>query len=147
MSHVRQQIREQIGTTLSGLATTGSNVYQSRVYPLNESSLPALLVYSKAESSTITTMGAGLATERILNVTIEAYVKANLDFDDTIDTICAEIETAMGNDPKLNGKARFSYLESTDIEFDGDGENPVGYATMNYIVEYRTLQNAPETGI
>ena len=147
MSHIRQQIREQVGTTLTGLTTTGTNVFQSRVYPLSDSSMPALVIYSKAETSCISTIGTGLGIDRVMTLTIEAYVKANLTFDDTIDTICAEVETAMGNDPKLNGKARFSYLESTDIDYDGDGENPVGYATMNYVVEYRTAQNAPETGI
>ena len=33
------------------------------------------------------------------------------------------------------------------LDYDGDGENPIGYATMNYVVEYRTAQNAPSTGI
>lgn len=147
MSHIRQQIREQVGTTLTGLTTTGSNVFESRVYPLSDASLPALIIYSKAETSSISTMGTGLGIDRTMTLTIEAYVKANLTFDDTIDTICAEVEVAMGTDPKLNGKVRFSYLESTDIDYDGDGENPIGYATMNYVVEYRTAQNAPSTGI
>ncbi len=147
MSHIRQQIREQVGTTLSGLTTTGSNVFESRVYPLSDASLPALIIYSKSETSSISTMGTGLGIDRTMTLTIEAYVKANLTFDDTIDTICAEVEVAMGTDPSLNGKVRFSYLESTDIDYDGDGENPIGYATMNYVVEYRTAQNAPSTGI
>jgi hypothetical protein len=147
MSHIRQQIREQVGTTLTGLTTTGSNVFESRVYPLSDASLPALIIYSKYETSSISTMGTGLGIDRTMTLTIEAYVKANLTFDDTIDTICAEVEVAMGTDPSLNGKVRFSYLESTDIDYDGDGENPIGYATMNYVVEYRTAQNAPSTGI
>ena len=147
MSHIRQQIREQVGTTLTGLTTTGSNVFESRVYPLSDASLPALIIYSKSETSSISTMGTGLGIDRTMTLTIEAYVKANLTFDDTIDTICAEVEVAMGTDPSLNGKVRFSYLESTDIDYDGDGENPIGYATMNYVVEYRTAQNAPSTAI
>jgi hypothetical protein len=147
MSHIRQQIREQVGTTLTGLTTTGSNVFESRVYPLSDASLPALIIYSKSETSSISTMGTGLGIDRTMTLTIEAYVKANITFDDTIDTICAEVEVAMGTDPSLNGKVRFSYLESTDIDYDGDGENPIGYATMNYVVEYRTAQNAPSTGI
>ena len=34
--HVRQRIREQVATTVTGLATTGSNVFQSRVYSLSD---------------------------------------------------------------------------------------------------------------
>ena len=147
MSHVRQQIRERVATVLTGLTTTGSNVYESRVNALNESKLPALVIYSKSENSEITTIGTGLGIERNLVITVEAYVKANSNFDDTIDTICAEVETAMGNDRTLNGLAKFSHLGSTEIEFDGDGENPVGYATLEYVVQYRTIQNAPETAV
>jgi hypothetical protein len=145
MSHVRQQIRERVASTLTGLSTTGNNVFQSRVYPLNESVLPALLIYSKNEDSEITTIGTSLGIERNLIITIEAYVKVTTNFDDLIDTICAEIETALGNDIKLNNLAKFSYLQSTEIQYDGDGENPIGYATLNYFVQYRTGQNTPET--
>lgn len=145
MSHVRQQIRERVASTLTGLSTTGTNVFQSRVYPLNESVLPALLVYSKNEDSEITTIGTSLGIERNLIITIEAYVKVTTNFDDVIDTICAEVETALGNDIKLNNLAKFSYLQSTEIQYDGDGENPIGYVTMNYLVQYRTGQNTPET--
>ena len=45
-NHLRQQIRERIGTTLTGLSTTGTNVFQSRVYQLEDSNLPALLIYT-----------------------------------------------------------------------------------------------------
>ena len=97
-NHVRQQIRERIGTTLTGLTTTGSNVFQSRVYPLEDSNLPALLIYTKVEESMPIDIGAARTMERNLTVNIEGYVKANSNFDDTIDTICKEVETAMASD-------------------------------------------------
>jgi len=50
-NHIRQQIREKFGTLLTGLTTTGSNVYQSRVYPLENANLPALIIYTKSEES------------------------------------------------------------------------------------------------
>ena len=50
-NHVRRQIREQVGTVLTGLTTTGSNVYQSRVYPLEDGNLPGLVIYTKSETS------------------------------------------------------------------------------------------------
>ena len=34
MAHVRQQIRDAIVTALTGLTTTGTNVFRSRIYPL-----------------------------------------------------------------------------------------------------------------
>ena len=58
MSHVRQQIRERVGTTLGSLTTTSSRVYQSRVYPLASNNLPGLLIYTKSEESEPATMGS-----------------------------------------------------------------------------------------
>ena len=49
-NHIRQQIRERVGTTLTGLSTTGSNVFQSRVFNLEESNLPAIIIYTKSEA-------------------------------------------------------------------------------------------------
>ena len=41
-NHIRQQLRERAGTVLTGLTTTGSNVFETRIYPLENTNLPAL---------------------------------------------------------------------------------------------------------
>ena len=110
MAHARQTIREQVGTTLTGLTTTGSNVFQSRVYPLQESNLPALLIYTKEESREAIVMGSNRVIERELTLAVEAYVKTNSNSDDTIDTIAEEVETAIGADSTLNNKAKDVFL-------------------------------------
>ena len=143
MAHARQTIREQVGTTLTGLATTGSNVYQSRVYPLQESNLPALLIYTKEESSEAIVMGSNRVIQRELTLAVEAYVKTNSNSDDTIDTIAEEVETAIGADSTLNNKAKDVFLVSTDINYVGEGENPVAVATLNFLVSYCTDENDP----
>ena len=79
--HVRTQIREKIGTTLTGLTTTGSRVYQSRVYPLESGGTPALLIYTKSEDSEPTVIGSNRLSERNLSVAVEIYVKATANFD------------------------------------------------------------------
>ena len=56
MAHLRQSIRERIATDVTGLSTTGSNVFQSRVYPVEDGSLPCLLVYTTSEESEVDTM-------------------------------------------------------------------------------------------
>ena len=50
MAHVRQSIRDNAMTAVTGLSTTGSNVFRSRVYPLGTNKLPAHCVYSNAET-------------------------------------------------------------------------------------------------
>ena len=69
-NHVRQQIREKIGTTLTGLTTTGSNVYQSRVYPLENINLPALIIYTKSETSEPIVIGTDRVISRELSVIV-----------------------------------------------------------------------------
>ena len=147
MSHVRQQLRERAATTLTGLSTTGSKVYQSRVYPLGAANLPGLLIYTKSEDSEIVTMSGARTLLRCLSLVIEGYVKAVSNYDDTVDTIAKEVETAMGNDVTLNGLAKNSYLESTEIEYDGEGEKPVAVVSLTYTVEYMTIENAPQTAV
>lgn len=143
-NHVRQQIRERVGTVLTGLTTTGSNVYQSRVYPLSTSNLPGLLIYTLSETSEPDTMGVQQGVERLLTLAVEGYAKATGNLDDTLDTICKEVETAIAGDTKLNNLARNAFLTSTEIQLNGDGEQPIGVATMTFEVNYRTINNAPD---
>ena len=145
--HIRQQIRERIATNVTGLTTTGSRVYQSRVYPMASANMPGLLVYSTSEDSEIDAMGATGVLNRVLNISIEGYVKTITEFDDKIDDICKEVETAMAGDQKINGLAKNSFLQSTEIEFSGDGDQPIGVVTLNYVVQYRTATNAPDVAV
>ena len=145
--HIRQQIRERVATTLTGLTTTGSRVYQSRVYPMTETNMPGILIYSTSEDSEIDVMGSTGTLNRLLNLTVEGYVKSTTEFDDKIDDICKEIETAMAGDQTINGLAKNSFLAGTEINYSGEGEQPIGVVTLNYVVQYRTATNAPQTAL
>ena len=145
MAHVRQQIREQVGTTLTGLTTTGSNVFQSRVYPLENTNLPCLLIYTKTESSEPVDIGTNRPMQRELSLAVECYVKATSNFDDTIDTIAEEVEKAISADPTLSSKAKDTYLASTDIDFTAEGEKPLAFMTLTFNVEYYTQEQNPDT--
>ena len=120
-NHVRQQIREKIGTTLTGLTTTGSNVYQSRVYPLENINLPALVIYTKSETSEPIVIGTNRVMSRELSVIVEGYVKATSNFDDTIDTISKEVEAAIKdirNELKIaekNGNTKINLIEKVSL--------------------------------
>jgi|TARA_Y100000114_G_scaffold155740_1_gene180709 hypothetical protein len=146
-NHLRRQIREQVGTTLTGLTTTGSNVYQSRVYPLEDSNLPALLIYTKEESSEPLSIHSNRVLVRNLSLVVEAYVKAVSDFDDTIDTIAKEVEQAIASDITLSGKAKDTFLAETNIEFNAEGEKPVAYCSFIFNVEYYTKEQNPDVAL
>lgn len=145
MSHVRQQIRDDIVTTLTGLVTTGSNVFRSRIFPLEQTNLPALCIYTKSETSEYDTIGLPRSVNRILDVAVEAYVKGVSNYDNTLDTIAVEVEEAIAADVTLGGVAKDAQITAFEADFAGDGEQPVAVGRFTVTVEYRTVENDVET--
>ena len=141
MSHARQQIREAVATLVTGLTTTGGNVFQSRVYRLQASELPALLVYTNSETVERSHMTSGLVRE--LTLRVEGIAKALVNIDDTLDTIGAEVEAALGGQEPAG--VEDLVLQSADVTINGEGEQQVGAIVMDYLVRYRTNEAAPET--
>ena len=146
MSHVRQQIRERIATNCTGLTTTGTNVFQSRIYNLESGNLPGLLIYSKSETSDRLTMQPTDSLNRDLDVVVEGYVRATT-IDDTLDTISAEVEVAIAGDPTCNDLAIDTFLSSTEIDYDGEGDQPIGVVRMTWSVNYETKTTVPTTAL
>ena len=146
MAHLRQSIRERIATDVTSLTTTGANVFQSRIFPVEESKLPCLLVYTTSEDSEVTEMASPRPMTRMLNVVVQGVVSAAQP-DDTLDLISKEVEVALAGDVSINSLANNSFLSSTEIEFNADGAKPIGTVMLNYSVEYRNLDNNPESSI
>ena len=71
MAHVRKLIRDDIETTLTGLATTGANVYQTRVYPIAEDRLPGLAIYTSSETTDYATITPPRTQVRVLTVSVD----------------------------------------------------------------------------
>jgi hypothetical protein len=146
-NHIRQQIREYFGSNLNGLSTTGSNVYESRVYPIENSKLPALVIYTKSETSEPIVIGTDRVMSRELSVVVEGYAKATSNFDDTIDTISKEVEEAIAADRTLGGLAKDTYLESTQIDFNAEGEKPLGFVSLTFISNYYVKEKNPDVAV
>ena len=144
MAHVRKLLRDSLTTAVTGLSTTGSNVYQSRVYPIAANKLPGLLVYSKEESVEYSTMGIPRIQERTVSFTIEMCVSG---YDNSLDQICVEIEEALYADITLGGNAANLMLRDFSAEFNGSGDQPVALATITVDVLYRVRENDPDTTI
>lgn len=132
MAHARQQVREALATQITGLTTTGSSVYQSRTYPVN--TLPSITVMNTRDEVREETQGGN--QRRSLAVTLTCRAKAKDDVDDTLDTIAAEVETAVNADPKLGGRVIDTALIVTDIEYADGGEQPIGVLRMEYEILY-----------
>ena len=146
MAHLRQSIRERVAADVTSLVTTGANVFQSRIFPVEDSKLPCLLVYTTSEESEVTEMASPRPMTRILNVVVQGVVGAAQP-DDTLDLISKEVEVALAGDVSINSLANNSFLSSTEIDFNADGAKPIGTVVLNYSVEYRNLDNNPESAI
>ena len=146
MAQIRKTIRENIVTTLTGLSTTGSSVYETRIFPINYAKLPALMVYTQDDNVVEYTITSSSRTQhRQLTCIIEGHIKATANIDDTIDTISEEIEEAMATDRTRGGNAKDTKLQTTEIEFE-EATQKVGLVRFTYIVDYVTLENAVQTG-
>ena len=146
-NHLRRQIRERVATTLTGLSTTGSNVFQSRIYPMESAGLPGLCVYTQEESVGIQSMGGTRNVSRDLTLIIEGYASASSNIDDTMDAIGKEVEVAMSGDITLNDLAQDSYLSSVEITLSGDGSTGIGKITHSSTVVYQNAENAPDAAL
>ena len=140
--HVRNSIRNNLVTTLTGLSTTGSNVSSTRVYPFGAEKLPRISIYTKSESIDYSTLSVPRSLIRTLSANIEVFVQSNID--DDLDTIASEIETALYSDLTRGGYAKDTRVVSFEAEFSGDPDQPVGTAIINVEVDYVTIEGSPE---
>lgn len=145
MAHARQTIREAVATAVTNLTTTTTNVFQSRVHQYASGDLPGLTVYTQSESLDEEAGILGTKEYRLLQCVIEARAKAAADIDDTLDTICAEVETALYADQTLSGNAKHLELKDTEITLTGDTDQEVGVARMTFEIQYRVDATDPTT--
>lgn len=148
--HVRAQIRHAIVATLTGLTTTGANVFQSKISALQENELPALVVSTNKEVIDAITINSNPTLERELAATVNVVAKAVDGLDDEIDQIIKEVEQAINQSEEVNtlgGLVKSMVL--TDIETDGnsEAETPTGQATLSFKVEYYTQASVPDVSI
>jgi hypothetical protein len=145
MSHIRKQIRDAIVAVLTGLTTTGSRVYKSRIYPLESGKLPGLCVFTKAETISNETITPPRTQIRVIEAMVEIYVMANSNIDDSLDTVSLEVEEAIYSNQTLGGLAKGIDIVSFDADYSGDGEKVVGVGRLSLEVTYTTKENDLES--
>ncbi|MDH5528360.1 MAG: hypothetical protein OEY97_13800 [Nitrospirota bacterium] len=148
MPHVRTQIRTAVATALTGLATTGPRVHPSRVWPLQQTDLPALLVYAVSDpvDEDHLTIGRPRKLTRDLSLVVEARAVGTVGLDDLLDAIEAEVITALALDPTLGGLAKDVLFAGAEIDLE-PAEQPVGTNRMTFRVAYRHREDDSNTAI
>ena len=144
--HARELIRKAIAAAVTGLTTTGTNVFTNHVYPYSAADLPNLSIYTASSPELVEDEGVmGSYQLRVLPVEIVARAKATADLDDTLDDICAEVEIALMASSAVSALVKDFRLISTEIEIEGEGEKPVGAARMEWQAIYRVNGDSPTT--
>ena len=82
--------------------SAGAKVYESRIYPLDDPKLPAILIYTKQETvGDQMSMSKPRTQHRELQLTIEVYLKANSNIDETADGLSGEAQAPGVQDDPL----------------------------------------------
>lgn len=145
--HVRKAIRTAAVTDLTGLATTGSNVFTNRVSPLAESEMPGMYVMLRDER---TSWNEAIGTiARTGNLVIEAWARGGDGLEDKLDTIAAEVEaTLLDAASTLRGKIIDFEPPTTQLDLpepEGGGTQRTGILRILFPVTYRTAIGDPTT--
>ena len=129
---------------LTGLSSTGSNVFQSHVCPLENDDLPSLCIYTQDEEIEVGTSGVPRVYHSTMILIVDGYAQKSSNLDDQLDQIGIEVQVAMAGDIDINNLVKDSYLSPVDISYSGEGTSPIGVIRHNYSVLYRYAENAPD---
>lgn len=139
--HIRRTLREAVATAVTGLATTSTRVYQSRMRPATDTVLPCLLV--TVDGSELEE-GLQNVQQRNFAVVVRGLAKAGATLDDTLDQIALEVETAVESAGTFTGLVPGGLtLERDEIDFDDTLEKPVGVIGLYYRAVCFTHAGAP----
>lgn len=144
--HLRNQIRDAVAASgvLGNLSTTGTRVYTSRVYDMQDANLPGLRIFTSEEAIAVQSLGMVRIRERTLTLIVEACVKANTAYDDTVDDIAKEVEIALDANNTLGTLCKWIEPKQFTLEIDGDGDKAIAVGKMVFEVRYYAAKGTPD---
>ncbi len=142
--HPRCIIRKAFVKRLKEANTLAEDhVYDSRVKPLFDQHLPALLVYSRDEKILENQYdGDGFFPyKRQLDISIEGILSNSIDLDEKIDVLALDIEQALLGFEISGFMNAVIKMTSTETDVVIDGARCFGAVRINYTVTYYTATN------
>lgn len=138
MAHMNQQIRDRVADIIGALPFFSGRVYKMRSYALDDAKLPAAVVYTNSQTSSLVSIGFR-TLQGSLNLTVDIHIKgSSATIVNEIDDACVLIEDAIGSDFSLNGLVKSCVLTETDVDINVEGEKPTASARLSYVAEYVT---------
>lgn len=144
--HVRQQVLAAIQTAVTGLGLTGSNVFLSRVSPLQTRELPALIIRAGDDVLAGRSAGAPRLMERQFQIDVEVYVRATDGLDAAINAVLAQVEPVLAMPVVLAG-VKVITLTRIDRPQEAQGEQQLAVCVMHYDVTFQIEEGSPETAL
>jgi len=114
---------------------------------MESSGVPGLCIYTVTETTSDVSQeigGASRLISRSLTVRVEGYAQETANLDDKLDTISAEVETAVANSSDIDALITDLSLASTEIAYTGEADQLIGVVTLEYAVIYTSAFNDPE---
>lgn len=148
--HVRSQCRDSVVALLTGLTTTGSNVFGGRpeTRPLQDSELPGLLVYTtETESEAASGQRNTRRMVETCNLIVDGYARGTGDLDKTLDKMEKEVRVALAANPTLSGKAKDLVYFGSVKEDAEEAEQPTWRNRMTFTLEYHIREDVPDTAL
>ena len=145
---VEKQVRDAVVTALTGLATTGANVFVHRFYPVADDTLPALLVYTDEEEIEHVTMTRGTRRKsHQLNVRVEVVAKHSTTVEDTLALIYKEVITALEADPTLGGLVKDLRNTGNTKDAEDRAVQSAMAGIMTWQADYDTQEGTPDVSV
>jgi hypothetical protein len=149
--HIRKQIRDAAKAALTGLTTTGTNVFSGRVSLLKPTEMPGLLVFLNGDDGQEDAYVDGPTEMFAGTLRIEAIAAANDDTIDVLDQIAVEVEAALFADTEFLALLMVTPSPpSTTIIIDEPIEGAarrLGSIAINFPIQYRTRLGDPSTQV
>lgn len=145
MAHARTQIRNLLIKTLTGLPTTGDNVFTD-LYALDDiKKLPCLAIETRGDTYDRTTIGKPAILDVITEFKIYAGVKSTDTYQDTVDQIILEVQKAINQDVTLNQSVRSVIISNIDVTLMYEQDKPIAIGDIALNINYRIREDDPET--
>ena len=144
--HRAESIMRAVVVALTGLTTTGANVFRGRAYEVQAGEVPALLVWMGVDQ--VAAVHGHDQVDSVLTVNIDAAVReVSAQVDTRLNLIREEVTSALAADHTLG----LAYVRGAqeigadEPEIAGEGDAPVARQRLEWEVDYRRKRTDPTT--
>lgn len=143
--HVHRQIREAVVAALSAIPGLGGRVHANRLYPFEDTSLPALRVYLDDEEAETITVNGPTLLDRVLSLSVEICAKAAQGLDDDLDGLALEVEKALAGGIACGSRTLYPLYAGMRYEDDATLEKPVAVKRLMFRIRFQAMNDTPDT--